>query len=283
MTIDSQIVADKFLRAFNVMAQNGHHTLARSLSGLARVTRVDDNLWDAICYNSAKDKRTPFMYACQKGDVDRVNFLLPHCGAEELYHEYSDRDGPLFIAAENGHHTVVDTLCKYIKDHKIEGGIDFRGFYHKTPLMAAAGALYQHPYAFLHLPGHQEKYRNVIVCLVNYGCDLEAYDANGDTVLIRAINKEDVETVKFLCMLGTDVNRIAGKPWYPLHAAIEKNNLEIATILCEYGADVHRRTITGLSMADFARTVSMESWMRGYPNGSLDPMIRMLEARSKGK
>jgi len=279
MEIDPQIVGDQFLCTFNTMAQNGHHKLARSLSGLARVTRVDDNLWNAICYNSAQEKRTPFMYVCKKGDVDRVNFLLPHCGAEELYHQYSDRDGPLFIAAENGHPEVVDILCKYIKDHNIAGGLDFRGFYHMTPLMAAAKQLYQHPLAFLHLPGHREKYQSVIACLVKYGCDLEAYDSNGDTVLIRAINCEDVETVKFLCMMGADVNRIAGKPWYPLHAAIENNNLEIATILCDYGADVRRRTITGLSMADFARTIIMDRWLQGRSHEGMKQMIKMLESR----
>jgi ankyrin repeat protein len=228
MAIDPQLVADQFLRAFNVMAQNGHHKLARSLSGMCRATRVDDNLWDAICYYGAQDKRTPFMYSCQKGDVERVRFLLPHCGAEELYHEYSDRDGPLFIAARNGRLAVVAILCKYIKDHKIEGALDFLSATNgRTPLMVAVGWSAERT--------EKARYRDVATCLVQYGCDLNAVDELGTTVLMQAIYSHDSELVSFVCSLGVDVNfRIIGPS--PLQEAILWNDLKVATVLREYGA-----------------------------------------------
>jgi ankyrin repeat protein len=265
MAIDPQLVADQFLRAFNVMAQNGHHRLARSLSGVARVTRVDDNLWDAICYNGARDKRTPFMYACQKGDVERVRFLLPHCGAEELYHEYSDRDGPLFIAARYGHPAVVAELCKYITGHKIDGALDFcsatNGW---TPLMVAVGCRGCRSGT----AAAKARYREVATCLFQYGCDLNAADKFGSTVLMQAINSQDTELASWLCELGVDVNFIiAGRS--PLQEAILWNNLEIATVFCDHGADI------GLSVIEYAKTLN-----RGRLGvGRWEPMVALLESR----
>jgi len=227
MAIDPQLVADQFLRVFNVMAQNGHHQLARSLSGMCRATRVDDNLWDAICYYGAQDKRTPFMYACQKGDVERVRFLLPHCGAEELYHEYSHRDGPLFVATKFGRLAVVAELCKYITEHKIEGGLDFLSATNGwTPLMVAVGWSAR---------AGNARFRDVARCLVQYGCDLNAKDEVGTTVLMQAIYSHDSELVSFVCSLGVDVNFISSVR-SPLQEAILWNDLKVATVLREYGA-----------------------------------------------
>jgi ankyrin repeat protein len=277
MAIDPQLVADQFLRVFNDMAQNGHHQLARSLSGLARVTRVDDNLWDAICYNSAQDKRTPFMYACQKGDVDRVNFLLPHCGAEELYHDYSlrdGRDGPLFIAARYGHPAVVATLCKYITDHKIEGALDFLSATNGwTPLMVAVSNVGLPPAYWIKAPTEEEKarFREVATCLVQHGCDLNAEDECGAKVLYQAILRRDSEQVSFVCSLGVDVNFLTcGRS--PLQEAIYWNNLEIATILCDHGAEIG-------TLIEYAKTLNRGGGWEGWGEGRWTSMIALLESR----
>jgi len=281
MAINHQLVADQFLRVFNAMAQNGHHKLARSLSGMCRATRVDDNLWDAICYNSAKDKRTPFMYACEKGNTDRVNFLLTHCGAEELYHEYCHRDGPLFIAARNGHLAVVATLCKYIKDHKIKGALDFLSATNGwTPLMVAVSRAGTNAATYWKkAPTEEEKarFRDVATCLIQHGCDLNATDEINTTVLIQLIQSRNNEMVSFLCELGVDVNfRSCSRP---LQEAIFWNNLEIATVLCDYGADVSSTLI------EYAKELNMElmgEWRDGRVGvGRWEPMIALLESHNK--
>ena len=46
--IDKQMLADASLRVLNCLGQAGHVQLADRLTSLCRVTRVDDNLWDAV-------------------------------------------------------------------------------------------------------------------------------------------------------------------------------------------------------------------------------------------
>jgi len=305
MAIDPQNAADQFLRVFNVMAQNGHHKLARSLSGICRATRVDDNLWDAICYNGAHSKRTPLLYACQKGDVERVRFLLPHSGAEELYHEYSDQGGPLFMAAKYGRSAVVAELCKYITDHKIEGALDFRGPGRRTPLMVAAGRvgwvkalseicevermLGVHSATVLAALGIGamdgslrdftpvlDRFKDVVTCLVQHGCDLNAVDENGNTVLIRSIQHDDSELVSFLCTLGVDVNFRAAIR-FPLQEAVQRNSLKIAAVLCDHGADNECCT-WDCTVAECAKSINGGRW-GDWAVGRWGPMVALLESR----
>jgi ankyrin repeat protein len=299
--VDPQLVADQFLRVFNVMAQNGHHRLARSLSGLARVTRVDDNLWDAICYNGAHSKRTPLLYACVRNDVERVRFLLPHSGAEQLYHEYPDQGGPLFMAAKHGHPAIVATLCKYITGHKIEGALDFRGPGRRTPLMVAAGRvgwvkalsetravermLGVHSVAVLAALGIPslddftpvlDRFKDVVACLVHHGCDINATDENGNTVLIRAIQHNDSELVSFLCTLGVDVNYRAAIR-FPLQEAVQRNSLNIVTILCDHGADNECCT-WDCTVLECAKRINRGRW-GDWAVGRWTPMVQLLESR----
>jgi len=188
-----------------------------------------------------------------------VRFLLPHCGAEELYRD-CEREGPLFVAAAAGRTGVVATLCKYIADHKIVGALDFRGPGRMTPLMAAVA----------------EQHVDVIACLVHYGCDLEAYNSNCDTVLVQAVKRGDIEMVSFLCVLGVNVNNTTPKPTSALKEAILRDEVEIATVLCNHGADTGYRMLCGLTLVEFAEDIDP-----GWQQSARPPrMISMLQEYS---
>ena len=74
--IDKQMLVDLFLRTVNCMAQEGHVKLGDKLTGLCRVTRVDELLWDAVSrHKLGREQSTRLMYAAHMRDPTRVKFL----------------------------------------------------------------------------------------------------------------------------------------------------------------------------------------------------------------
>lgn len=81
------------------------------------------------------------------------------------------------------------------------------------------------------------------------GKDIEALSKDPEifsdcevTILMKAIEEDNLEVVKALCKAGANVNRIAkGTDQTPLICFEEesKNSTEIAKVLIEYGADVN--------------------------------------------
>jgi uncharacterized protein len=90
---------------------------------------------------------------------------------------------------------------------------------------------------------------------------VNAYDANGYTPLIIAIENNNIEEVMRLIKNGADINK-PGKRFSsitPLHYAIglkdEKDGLPIVRLLLEHGADCQGRTASNSIFAPFARAI----------------------------
>lgn len=111
--INIQRRADAFLRALNCVAQVGHTGLADRLTGLCRVTRVDDNLTDAVArHKVGAGQRTRLMYAARVVAVDRVLFLLAHAAHPDIT---DARGSTALIWAARGYGpqvvTTIAALC----------------------------------------------------------------------------------------------------------------------------------------------------------------------------
>jgi ankyrin repeat protein len=184
--VDPQFVADKFLRAFNCMAQEGHFELARKNSGLCRVTRVDQLLWDAINYNYEK-VRSPLCYAITKSDLVRAEFLLKHC-ADNVFYDVHDPRAPLQHAVELGNPEMVLLLLKY------GAGVNAADNLGWTALMRAS----------------QSGNIAVVKVLCSHGASLDMVNLGGTTALIVAAANNHIDVMELLLAHGAKINTVAG-------------------------------------------------------------------------
>ncbi|XP_067654233.1 uncharacterized protein [Haliotis asinina] len=128
--------------------------------------------------------RTPVMWAAWRGHRDVVEFLVGRGADVSLV----DRDGDnvLHLACRGGDlETVKLILSMNVVD------INSRGWYSKTPVMAAAW----------------HRRRDVVEFLVGRGADVSLVDRDGDNVLHLACRGGDLETVKLILSMNVvDIN-----------------------------------------------------------------------------
>ena len=110
------------------------------------------------------------------------------------------------------------------------------------------------------LSGIRTLMRTNIVIDVNYSPVFDATNGQplGDTPLMRAINGEHVDVVKFLISKGANVDYKQSDTQTPLSLAAQLGNVEIVNALIEGGA-------TDLNVPG-ARTPLMHACIFGYPN-----------------
>ena len=76
--------------------------------------------------------------------------------------------------------------------------------------------------------------------VIDLGVDVNLEDGNGRTPLRIAIYKNNLEIITLLSKNGANLNSIDSLRWTPLTYAIEKKkNLEIVKLLVENGADIN--------------------------------------------
>ena len=150
--------------------------------------------------------------AAAAGDVPQMEQLL----ASGANVNATDDEGvtPLMIAATSGCADAVRTLLE-----KAPG----------TAITADTTSL-----VFVAWSGHPD----IMLMLLEHGLRVDAVDKAGETALVVAASKGDVEMARILLDHGADAElRSSAKP---LIRAVSGDNVEMAKLLIERGADVNR-------------------------------------------
>jgi ankyrin repeat protein len=77
-----------------------------------------------------------------------------------------------------------------------------------------------------------------------YGCDVNAVDSSGLTLLHRAVESHNLAIVKFIVFRGADVNQQNADGWTPIYYAINTENIDIIKFLVKR-VDVNFRNKCG--------------------------------------
>jgi ankyrin repeat protein len=124
-------------------------------------------------------QRTHLYWAAHYGRGPVAASLLSH-GADPncaFAPESGHREFPLTVAAYNGHLEVIDLLVEHGADLNQRDS--------------------QYGYTALHWTVHGGKL-DAAQYLVDYGCNVEAEDSEGNTALFYAVNNNHIELVHFL-------------------------------------------------------------------------------------
>ena len=78
--------------------------------------------------------------------------------------------------------------------------------------------------------------------LLNNGANINALSSQGNTALMQAVNRNNVDTANELLDNGLNPNHYNNVHSTPLIAAINKRNINMVKLLIEYGADVNMFT-----------------------------------------
>lgn len=164
---------------------------------------------------------SPLFIACKKGNIEIVEYLLSHCGADVeqkgLYEVQDDRSvhhvSPLWCASVAGKVEVVEVLVKYGAD---VNSVSDTG---STPVRSAC--------FMTHL--------DIVRLLVSNKADIQRPNHNGGTCLINSV--QSVELCKFLLENGADVNAKDIQNKTALHYAIQEHRSETTKLLLQYNAD----------------------------------------------
>lgn len=92
----------------------------------------------------------------------------------------------------------------------------------------------------------EHKKEDVVRLLVDLGANLES-SAAGVTVLMKAVEKAEVETLKLMMEKGVNVNRFGEMGLTPLMTAIEKGNDGAAWLLMNSKADINAKDRLGIT------------------------------------
>jgi len=160
--------------ALQTAAAEGHIDIVREL--LDRKANVDE-----CVVNDEFSDGTALQAACEAGHSEIVRMLLehkadPNLGPPGTY--------PIIAATEKGEHDIVEQLVKAGADVNVTGGNGFSS----NPLINAASYMAQES----------------IQLLLDAGADLELPDEDGDTALIAASSRPDVDCVRFLISQGAN-------------------------------------------------------------------------------
>ena len=162
-----------------------------------------------------------FLAACRTGNVEAVQYFLNQEGFdpdEQLISGVNKGPvGGLFLAAQNGHHKVVEILVAAEVDLNLVRGDG------ATALLVAAQC------------GHHE----VVKILVKAGADLNLTLKDGATAFFLAAKYGHHEVVNTLLKAGADSNLALKGGMTALLVAAKYGHQEVVKILAEDGADLN--------------------------------------------
>lgn len=93
---------------------------------------------------------------------------------------------------------------------------------------------------------------DLIVDLIKRGADVNATTRGGFSAVMRASEKNNLDTIKLLVEYGADINIPNKAGFTPLMRAIVRGHLSVVVYLLDNGADYNAVTKSGLSTIDVA-------------------------------
>ncbi|CAH1783768.1 unnamed protein product [Owenia fusiformis] len=219
-------------------------------------------LLESGCDINARDKvnRTPLWVAVQQSNVDTVKVLIASGAALDI----ADEDGktPLHVAA-SVNQDGADVAKLLIQAGASLNMMDKEGL---TPLLTAlshqqtaiANMIINAEYSTE--PEHQPTSRSttlisaaehglkdVVQCLINKGCDLNACDHSGNTALHKAVQMGYQDVAEVLLTNGADVNVKNNDQNAPLHYVDAHLPISFVQLLIKHNADIDIQNEHGMT------------------------------------
>lgn len=203
---------------------------------------------------------TALMLSAELGKIDIINYLAREAGASMTNVDIMGYNPLHFAAGPTGSCEGLKA-CLAIST----AGINAQEFEQgNTPLHFAA------------VNGSVEK----VIALVEAGAGLEVKNRIGNTPIIAACYRDNVEVLEYLLSRGADYLEINNKDQDCLAIASMNNNLVIARILLNLINPTKRNANTGIVRAiTYARTEEMRNLLSEYFPGTVSVIARESEER----
>ena len=244
------------------------------------------------------DGTTALHWAAHHGDLVTVHRLIDAGGDVSAFNRYGI--APIWLAAQNGHADVVETLLR--------AGVDTettRGDSGETVLMIAARA--GHVGVLQRLIAYDadvnatdsvrnqtalmwaaaERHRAAVQLLAEAGADIEARSSISMTPLMFAIRAGDIDVTREMLEQGADLNVTPPDGTTTLVLAIINAHWELAAFLLDQGADpngndpLHGPPLHALTWMRRAENRGLSAWLPRRPTGNIDT-IELAEALLAG-
>jgi ankyrin repeat protein len=168
----------------------------------------------------AADAAAALWVAAQSGHATVVNSLLDHCGVD-INSQYGARGTALLVSAQNGHYRVMQALLGRGADTELA---DKDGV---TPLFMAA----------------KNTRLRCVMALADAGAVIDApRRGDGVTPLLMAAQNGHMHVVSELLARGADIDKVCTDDGMsPLYAACRKGRVDVVRVLAESGADLLKK------------------------------------------
>ncbi len=244
------------------------------------INRVEEDLAAGADINFVSGSgNTPFTAAALRGDLPMMKYLIAH-GADPFI---ATRNGASALTRAIHQATKMETLCYLIEELKLD--INAADRFGRTPLFLSVQSGRPDIAAYLLEHGadisgksredetllmtairnscSEESFKELSQLLLRYGLDINAQDNQGRTALYYAIEKNDINCIKFLLSSGISVFHSDKQGTTPLLFAFKHfNNMKYyepgirkpceqleKTVRClvENGADIHASDQHGIT------------------------------------
>ncbi|KAI1485550.1 hypothetical protein F5X96DRAFT_659519 [Biscogniauxia mediterranea] len=210
--------------ALQSAAAEGHYEVVQEL--LKRNADVN-----ALTENDHFPAGTALQGACEAGKATIVSLLLEH-NANPNLGRGTDAP-PVIAAAMRAEEEILSMLVKAKADLDVFGGWDM-----SSPLINAAAYM---PQSSLQL-------------LLDAGADINLPDNDGDTALIVAASRGDVEAVTFLLDSGADILHSSKRDENALQAAFSNNNEDCLRVIVDRVSALFKALKTAMDSGNTAVT-----------------------------
>jgi ankyrin repeat protein len=167
--------------------------------------------------HDGKDNWTALHWAASIGATDACRVLLSRGMSTSARTKNQSRE-PLFLAVKGGHLETVRVLCQ--ANCNVNAGSKIDG---ATALHRAA------------LQGHDE----IITLLIEYGADVNQVDIEGMRPAMWAVQAKRNATVAHLVASGADLEAKSAAGLTLLHRAVSSRNVDMVRLLLSLGSDVN--------------------------------------------
>lgn len=213
-----------------------------------RIAAKIDAMTDVNEATSDTDFIPPLALMCKHGLLDEVNALIGR-GADPNAESFAGQAFPLAIA--HGHIDVAEVLIEAGVELFGETVMDLRTGYGYNPEIYEGAEekpiLKTYRYCVALFTAARSGSPEIIDYILSKGADVHQIDLNGETLIHKACEGQNVSTLKHLIELGVDLDACKGivnsNPnscgEAALHYAVSSGNVETVRLLLESGANVN--------------------------------------------